>query len=64
MIQVHWMAATTVVAIGALLTVLLTYVVATVGRSTDHRPGAGVREDSAPTRDLSGGEAARRRPAA
>jgi hypothetical protein len=64
MIQVHWMAATMVVAIGALLTVLLTYVVAAVGRSTGHRIDAGGREDGALTRELSGDEAARHRPAA
>jgi hypothetical protein len=64
MIQVNWMAATTVVAIGALLTALLTYIVATVGRSTGHRPETGARTDGARTRDWERTTATERRPAA
>lgn len=64
MIQVSWMAATTVVVSGALLTALLAYFVATVGRSTDHQPGTGAQEDGAQTRDWSRTAAAERRPAA
>jgi hypothetical protein len=64
MIQVNWMAATTVVAIGALLTTLLTYFVATVGRSADRRAGTGAQHDSARTRDWGRTEPAERRSAA
>ena len=64
MIQVNWMAATTVVVIGALLTALLSYFVATVGRSAEHRPGTGARKDDARTPDWGGTAAAERRPAA
>lgn len=64
MIQVNWMAATSVVVIGALLTALLSYVVATVGRGSGHRSSIGTRENDTRTRELSGGAAAERRPAA
>ena len=64
MIQVNWMAVTTVVAIGALLTALLTYVVATVGRSTHHRPAVDARHDGARSSDFGGSTADRRRTAA
>lgn len=64
MIHVSWMAATSVVAIGALLTAVLTYVVATVGRSTGHRPGTGAHQDGAHNRDWDRRPAAERRSAA
>jgi hypothetical protein len=64
MIQVNWMATTLVVALGALLTALLTYVAATVGRSADHRTGTGASYDGARSRDLDRQAAAKRRPAA
>jgi hypothetical protein len=64
MFQVNWMAATTVVVIGALLTALLAYFVATVGRSTEHGPSTEVREDEAPTADWGATAATERRPAA
>ena len=64
MIQVNWIAVTSVVAIGALLTALLTYIVATVGRSTGHRLGAGAQQDSARNRDWERTSAAERRAAA
>jgi hypothetical protein len=64
MIQVNWMAATMVVAIGALLTTLLTYLVATVGRPADRRQGTGTRHDSARAGDWGRTEPAERRSAA
>jgi hypothetical protein len=64
MIQVNWMAATTVVAIGALLTALFAYLAASVGRSTAHRPGADTQHDGARAHDWGGDPAAERRPAA
>lgn len=64
MIQVNWMAATTVVVIGALLTALLAYVTATVGRSTDRRPGVDARQDGAHAHDWGRTAATERRPAA
>ncbi|HZB33289.1 MAG TPA: hypothetical protein VE465_24235 [Streptosporangiaceae bacterium] len=65
MVQVNWMAVTTVVAIGALLTTLLTYLVATVGRpAAARRTGADARHDSVETHDWSRAEPAERRPAA
>ncbi len=64
MIQVNWTAVMLVVAIGAILTALLTYIVATVGRSTDHRAGAGAREDRALAHDSGHAAAAERRHAA
>jgi hypothetical protein len=64
MVQVNWMAVTTVVAIGALLTILLTYVVATVGRQPDRRPAAGAQHDGARAREWGRSEPAERRPAA